>query len=316
MKRTSGNIILIALLILLPAGLTRAAMGSAIVGKSVQAEGNAVVMHGGETKTTVLEEGSSVFEGDVIKTQADSRVKILFQDDSIIVVGPESQLQINQNVYSSAEGKRESNFKLLLGKIRVMVNKHLAASGTKFEVQTNTAVTGVRGTHFIIEVSGGDGTNVYTIEGELSVRNLLENVPGEILVATNMMTQVLANLAPSSPQAIPADLMQGLMLNLSLKNKDIKITAIIGNRSDELSERPWLQGGGLLKVFADIFRVREQSSPQVGDLPLPNGPEGWRSVTPWNPQAAMRVKFPDNYYEKILNPAFLNQILGSTPNLP
>jgi hypothetical protein len=288
----------------------QAAAPSPIAGKAVQVEGEALVSHDGQDKFETLAEGSSVFSNDQIKTRDDSRVKILFPDDSIIVVGPESVFQINENVYSASGRNRQSSFKLLTGKIRVLVTKHLAASGSKFEIQTTTAVTGVRGTHFAIEAKADDETNVFTIEGELNVRNSQDEIRGSVTVSSNMMTRIKAGLVPSSPEQIPGELMNNLMKNLSPQSKRIQVAGLSKQWLEQRSGKKIEPASR--KVFGAIFRTGERSSSRVSDLPLPKGPEGWRSVTPWNPEVALRAQFPTSTVYLLLQNNSFWRFLGSS----
>lgn len=308
-RRIIGNILLGLTLALVSWARVQAAV-SPIVGKAVQVEGQALVSHANQDKFEPLEEGSPVFPNDQIKTRDDSRVKILFQDDSIIVIGPESNFIINENTYSSSGRNQPSTFKLLTGKIRVMVTKHLAASGSKYEVETTTAVTGVRGTHFVIEAKSDDETNVFTIEGELNVRNSQVEIRGEVTVSSNMMTRIKFGLAPSSPESIPSELMNNLLKNLSPQSKRIQVASLAKQWLEQKSGKK--NEAASKKVFSAIFRVREQSSPRVSDLPLPKGPEGWRSVTPWNPEVALKVQFPPSSVYLLLQNNSFWQFLSSS----
>ena len=309
MKRRIIISVFLSLMLALVSRAQVQAAPSPIAGKAVQVEGEVQVSHDGQDKFQPLEEGSPVFASDLIKTEDNSRVKILFSDDSIIVVGPESSFQISENVYASGKN-RQSIFKLIKGKIRVMVTKHLAASGSKYEIQTTTAVTGVRGTHFAIEARSDDETNVFTIEGELNVRNSQDEIRGSVTVSSNMMTRIKAGLAPSSPEQIPGDLMNNLLKNLSPQTKRIQVAGLAKQWLEQRSGKKIEPASR--KVFSAIFRTGERSSSRVSDLPLPKGPEGWRSVTPWNPEVALRAQFPTSTVYLLLQNNSFWRFLGSS----
>jgi len=273
-----------------------AAEKSPPAGKVVVLEGSAVVVRAGEASGIPLSERSPVYSGDLIQTFADSRLKILFQDDSVVVIGPQSQFEVDENVYSAEKDERVAIFKLLTGKIRVLVGRHATAEGSRFEVSTPTAVTGVRGTHFIIEVTGEEETFVFTLDGMLSVASALEGVGGEIILEGNMMTQILSGQPPSLPQQIPDGLLKTFLKELALQAKKINIAGTGAGRVSLLKE--------LLKSKPQKIRIvvvpdSENGLPQAGSSPF-GSPEGWRALNPWIPRVALRVNFPGNVYQDIL----------------
>lgn len=266
------------------------------VGKVVLIEGSAVVVQPGKASGIPLEEGSPVYTGDLIQTFAKSKVKILFQDDSVVVVGPQSQFQIDEHMFSAEKNERVATFKLLLGRIRVLVGRHATAAGSRFEVTTPTAVTGVRGTHFIIEVLDDNETNVFTIEGELLVDNVLGDVGGALALIAGMMTQVMGGEVPTGPVEIPADVLKDLLNDLALADSQIKLTGIEAGRLEALKE---LLENEDLKIQITFIPDDSGENPQADQLPFSTA-EGWRAMNPWMPQAAVNVQFPGDVYGDLL----------------
>src|SRR5712691_7306434 len=128
-------------------GLTQQAIGlyMAVIGK-------VTVVHVGQPAAMPVKLQESVYFKDVIETQADSRAKALFDDDSILTVGENSRVEVSEYIYDSANNQRSSVLRLLQGKARALVGKLFAGLGSRFEVHTPTAVAAARGTYFVVWV--------------------------------------------------------------------------------------------------------------------------------------------------------------------
>ncbi len=126
-------------------GLKQQAIGlyMAVIGKTT-------VVHVGQPAATPVKLREIVYFKDVIETQANSRAKALFEDDSILTVGENSRVEISEYTYDPANNQRSTVLRLLQGKARVLVGKLFAGLGSKFEVHTPTAVAAARGTYFVV----------------------------------------------------------------------------------------------------------------------------------------------------------------------
>src|SRR5436309_3989567 len=98
-----------------------------------------------------------VYFKDVIETQASSRAKALFQDDSILTVGENSRVEVNEFIYDPANNQRSTILRLFQGKARALVGKLFASRGSKFEIHTPTAVATARGTYFVVWIEEDAG---------------------------------------------------------------------------------------------------------------------------------------------------------------
>lgn len=124
------------------------------------------------TKESVeVSSAEPVFFKDTIETDEESRVVLRFDDMSVLTLGEESIVEINQMLYDPHEKSRETVIKLVRGKLRVKAAK-IASSRTNFEIQTPTAVIGVRGTEFIVDVDRRGHTRVVTLEGLVAMKPL------------------------------------------------------------------------------------------------------------------------------------------------
>src|SRR5579883_3204119 len=77
---------------------------------------------------------------DLFETRQESRTKVLFDNESILTIGENSRVEITEHLYDPEQNKRSMVVKLIQGKLRALVGKVFAESGSKFEVHTPTAV--------------------------------------------------------------------------------------------------------------------------------------------------------------------------------
>lgn len=92
---------------------------------------------------------------DVIETERESRSKALLNDDSILTVGEHSRVEITEHVYDPHRSVRTVVVNLVRGKVRALVGKVFTGTGSKFEIQTPSAVAAARGTYFVVCFSDG-----------------------------------------------------------------------------------------------------------------------------------------------------------------
>ncbi len=150
-----------------------------VVGAVTASLGTSYVTRAGAAERIVVKRGADTHFMDTYQTEAKSRLKILFEDDSIISMGENSKLMITENIYDPNEKKRSTVVKMVGGSMRVMVGKAFAGGKTKFEVHTPTSVAAARGTYFIVWVQESlekPSSGVLVLEGEVAVSPVREEI--------------------------------------------------------------------------------------------------------------------------------------------
>jgi hypothetical protein len=122
-----------------------AARAAEPVGAVAALEGSADVLREGGAWTP-LAAGDQIMLGDRVRTAAASKIKILFRDESVMTLAASSEMTVDQQVAAAAPVSR---FSLLVGAVRAIVTEAYGTSGASFELETPTAIAGVRGTGFI-----------------------------------------------------------------------------------------------------------------------------------------------------------------------
>ncbi|GGI45409.1 hypothetical protein GCM10008018_11930 [Paenibacillus marchantiophytorum] len=112
--------------------------------------GDVTIKKGGGSKSYDAYESMSLNQGDTVYTGEGSSVTLnLSNGDSEITLGANSEINVSD--LSSSDGGKKSKLKVWAGSMWVKV-KSLAGSNDEFEVETPTAVMGVRGTQFFVGV--------------------------------------------------------------------------------------------------------------------------------------------------------------------
>ena len=145
--------------------------------------------------------GAPVGVGDRIRTGEPGRVRIAFDDDSTLNVGAGSEIVVGEHLFAPDQGAARTVLHLLKGKIRALVSEYYQDPLASFDVETATAVSGVRGTDFIV-VAGGNATEVVALSGRVAVHSVLDRTNRGVVVTANMMTRVPEGGYPSEPRAL------------------------------------------------------------------------------------------------------------------
>jgi hypothetical protein len=131
------------------AGVLAPLWAMASVGKVSVLEGSATrTPEGG--KAVSLKVGDAIELADRLQVATGGNLKLTLTDESVLMVAGGSELRIEEAVF---EGQERKGFKAFLsfGKVWASVKKALAGSDAKFEVTTERAVAGVRGTIFRVD---------------------------------------------------------------------------------------------------------------------------------------------------------------------
>jgi hypothetical protein len=152
-----------------------------------------VFPHGTE-KWVKARKGMFLYEGDQLKTGANSRAGITFANGI--------ELKINENstftIQITEEREMKNAIDLLIGEIfsKIMIE------GIKFEMHTPVAVAAVRGTEFNTNVRKSGLTTVLVYKGIVEVWNEL----GSVTLTEAKKTVVQPNQAPQPPQEVDLEL--------------------------------------------------------------------------------------------------------------
>jgi len=96
--------------------------------------------------------GDFLYEKDVIETGHDGAVGITFSDNTSMSTGPDSEVSLDQYQFDSSNFRGSMLTDLRKGTLAMVSGDIARSSPGAMRVKTPTAITGVRGTRFVIQV--------------------------------------------------------------------------------------------------------------------------------------------------------------------
>jgi len=192
-----------------------ASFAAKVVGRALAVKGDVKVTRaerpGEPSKVRVR---SRLYEKDVIETGADSKVKILFNDESVMNISENARVEVVMQERDENTKTNKSVYRLVRGKLRVLVGK-ISGEKSEYEVRTPTALAAVRGTQFFVWVESAQKTKVFVIDGEVEVENV--DIPGvKIAVTEDLWTLVEAGVPPVEPRPISFEDMKQLFQDTNI----------------------------------------------------------------------------------------------------
>ncbi len=114
--------------------------------------GIATIVRQGQTMPATV--GLEICENDTLRTGSDGSIGVIFSDDTLLSLGPESALVIDKFLFAPREGKFSIVLRMMKGTaayLSGLISK-LAPDSAHFE--TPTASIGIRGTKFVVRIEG------------------------------------------------------------------------------------------------------------------------------------------------------------------
>lgn len=169
----------------------------ASVGKIALLKGEAFLERG--VQKIALNNGFILEEKDTIRTSKEAQIQIIFEDKTVITLGSESILSIEE--YLNDANKPKAKFKFGEGTFKTITGQIGKTAPENFTMETKTATIGIRGT----TVQGSIGTKGDTIaclSGTITVAAI--GSPTLVVVPSGKSTFVAPGTPPTPPQNIPS----------------------------------------------------------------------------------------------------------------
>jgi len=96
--------------------------------------------------------GTELRTSDVIVTGADGSAGITFSDNSLVSVGPDSRFAIDKYAFDTTTYAGEFQGTLSKGRLAAVSGKMVKQSPESMKIRTPSAIMGVRGTEFVVQV--------------------------------------------------------------------------------------------------------------------------------------------------------------------
>ena len=124
---------------------------AADVGQVKVSKGTVQIQRGAEKLPATV--GAAIQPNDVIVTGADGSAGVTFTDNSLVSVGPNSVFAIDKYSFDTTTHQGEFQGNLRQGRLAAVSGKMVKQSPESMKIRTPSAIMGVRGTEFVVEVA-------------------------------------------------------------------------------------------------------------------------------------------------------------------
>ncbi len=120
------------------------------IGQIKAGQGDVAVIRSGQK--IAMHTGDRLYRHDTIRTGAASSVGIIFEDNTILSLGPKSEIVIHEYVFAPHKGKLSMIIDMLKGTAAYLSGIIGRQSPESVTFQTPDAAIGIRGTKFLVKV--------------------------------------------------------------------------------------------------------------------------------------------------------------------
>ena len=151
-----------------------------------------------EADHRIINVSDRVFQKEIIETNSVSTTQIVFLDETVLTIGPESRLILDEMVFdrNATEGKVVMT---ALKGLFTFVSGSLPSES--YQINTPTTTIGMRGTKFDLFVARNGASTVILRSGAIDVKNLqgVERQVNTVGLATNVVTKKAEPTPPAPP---------------------------------------------------------------------------------------------------------------------
>lgn len=243
--------------VFLAAAVSLIAAGSALaaesVGRVTDVLGQASVVRAQNGERVSLKTFIPIFQGDQLETGGNGRVKLLFTDDSVLSLSPNTVLKVTEMVFNPKKEERRGFFSLVRGRLRAAVAKYADTIKSKYEISTPTAVAGIRGTTLTM------GTGIPGLNDFLALEN------------GNVQWCQGGNCVDITPGAMALIGANGQWIQRAMSQGDIKEYIDPGQMDDQGADYDEGAGGGFEgdphKLTPEQMQALQQLRDEIRSLP-------------------------------------------------
>ena len=142
-------------------------------------------------KDEKLENGSKIFFGDTIISNSKSNAQILFLDQTVLTLGEETELTIDEFVYdpNSQDGSFVSTVKT--GTVKFITGQISKKNPDNLEIKVPAGTLGARGTEFVV-LSESNNESTVVLLGPVP-NNTLGMTPGNLILSDGVNSVDITN---------------------------------------------------------------------------------------------------------------------------
>ena len=180
----------------------------ASIGKITTIEGKVLIERNNTKIVGVL--GYEIEEKDIISTQVNSKIKITFIDNTIITIGKESSLNVEEYIFNASTKEAKTELNVLKGAFHTITGEIGKVNPDKFKLKTKSASIGIRGTEFY-----GDENRIVCTQGRIIVLSNSVSVD----VPSGNYINIFPNQRPSVPLPLENSTLDNIVERLNTNNQ-------------------------------------------------------------------------------------------------
>ena len=140
------------LLLMLAADLSAVRAEEVVVGLVKNVTGEATIIHGFQQKEVHAVANMVLYRGDRVKTGRGSSIGLVFEDDTVVSLGANTELTIEAFQFNPLEKELSFIARMVRGTFSLISGQIAKLAPEKVELRTPNATLGVRGTKLLIKV--------------------------------------------------------------------------------------------------------------------------------------------------------------------
>lgn len=117
--------------------------------------GSATIVDSGKANTAQV--GTPIKMGNTLKTGPKGAMGVTFNDNTVMSFGPDTELTVDEYLYSPGTGKLKFGTNISKGSMQVVSGVIAKLKPQAVTVKTPSAMIGCRGTRFLVKVEPSDG---------------------------------------------------------------------------------------------------------------------------------------------------------------
>jgi len=106
-----------------------------------------------QNNTIPAQPGQMVYENDSLKTSGDGFVGLTLKDDTLLSLGPNSEVHLDRFVFAPGEGRLGFALRIARGLVAYVSGRIAKLSPEAVRLETPSGIVGVRGTRLAIRVT-------------------------------------------------------------------------------------------------------------------------------------------------------------------
>ena len=143
-------------------------------------------------KNEKLSNGSKIYYGDTINVKTNSNAQILFLDETVMTVGENTDLTIDDFIYDPKTNNGNFVTSIKSGIVKTISGKISEKNPDNLEIKIPNGSLGVRGTEFLVSSNSDNNESTVVLLGP-GPENTLGMIPGNIQLTDGLNTTEITN---------------------------------------------------------------------------------------------------------------------------